>query len=299
MTPSQTRVRMMNQPKVGGPFASGEVGVLGEENAQRLCSAFSESVYECLTSLSNLSSKQDSSGSSFLQLYCAGLACVPQWTHDVLKEEVAGLEARYPEAELLYQYCYLSLLADLGENDRDQGDLSVIISTMSPLSKFYHLFLNRVCASPDVTRGRFFFDQPHAHRRVVFLECFRNALHDVVRQQRRPGPQLLAAPEKGQKNCYNKAVEDNFNKREGSDNKAQSSVFKTALVIAAEDKHISDVTSNKREDPTRRDEDDGNSFSDEKIVHVSSSPCFFADEATFKNLRETVSYPSVQPAALP
>ncbi len=297
MSSSQTIVRMMNQLKVGGPFASGEVGVLGEENAQRLCSAFSESVFECLISLSNLSRKQDSSGSSFLQLYSAGLACVPQWTHDVLKEEVAGLETRYPEAELLYQYCYLSLLADLGENDRGEGDLSVIISTMSPLSKFYHLFLNRVCASPDVTRGRFFFDQPHSQRRVIFLECFRNALHDVVRQQRRLGPQPSAAPAKGgQANCYRAVVEDDCNKSGGGNNKIQSSVFKAALVIAADDKHISDVTLTGEGDPTKHGGDDGNSPSDEKIVHVSSSPCFFADEATFKNLRETL--PGVQPAKL-
>lgn len=259
------------------PFTSGEVGVLGEENAQRLCSAFSESAFECLSSLASLSGKHGPS--SFQQLYIAGLGCVPQWSHDVLKEEVAGLEARYPEAELLYQYCYLSLLADLGEKGGGEEDLNVIIATMPPLSKFYHLFLNRVCASPDVTRGRFFFDQPHAQRRVVFLECFRNALHDIVRQKRSPQAVVLSKSTPRQEGMSMMiAADDNRSvKSNSSNNKAPSSVFKAALVVAAEKNTPPEDKANNSD--SEHQEDDDESSSDEKIVQVSASPCFFADES--------------------
>lgn len=269
---------MIAPQQSGGPFTSGEVGVLGEENAQRLCSAFSESAFECLSSLASLSGKHGPS--SFQQLYIAGLGCVPQWSHDVLKEEVAGLEARYPEAELLYQYCYLSLLADLGEKGGGEEDLNVIIATMPPLSKFYHLFLNRVCASPDVTRGRFFFDQPHAQRRVVFLECFRNALHDIVRQKRSPQAVVLSKSTTPRQEGMMIAADDNRSvKSNSSNNKAPSSVFKAALVVAAEKNTPPEDKANNSDSERQEDDEDDESSSDEKIVQVSASPCFFADES--------------------
>lgn len=226
-------------------FVSGEVGVLGEENAQRLCSAFSELAFECLGSLAQLSERK---GVSFSQLYIAGLKCIPSWSPDVLKEEVANLQTRYPEAQLLYQYCFLSLLADLGENTR-QETLQELIGSMPPLSKFYHTFLIRVCTSPDVMRGRFFLEQPQAHRRVIFLEAFRNALHDVVRivqpphhQQSAPcaAPQQTTSPQKPQQAA----------------DEMEESVFKTALVEESE-----------------------RATNDERTVEVSPSPCFFAPES--------------------
>lgn len=275
------------------PFTTGEVGVLGEENAQRLCSAFSEMAYECLIALANMSSKHGTP--SFLQLYRAGLACVPQWSHEVLKEEVSGLEARYSESELLYQYCYLSLMADLGEKGAGESDLQAIIQSMPPLSKFYHIFLNRVCASPDVMRGQFFFDQPYAARRAVFIECFRNALHDVVRQRdtaiasrpvltghrfatRDKGLSSLDCAEK-QEACDSRANHPAENNRTGGD-----SVFKAALTIAANEQkeNVAQHSEDEESAPAAHVESGGESSSSssslhEKVVDVSPSPCFFAD----------------------
>jgi hypothetical protein len=61
------------------------------------------------------------------------------------------------------------------------------------VAETYHAFTRRVASHPDVQQTLGFLQQPLAARRVVFLDAFRNAMHDQAR--RCIGRQPLRAPE--------------------------------------------------------------------------------------------------------
>jgi hypothetical protein len=50
------------------------------------------------------------------------------------------------------------------------------------VSETYHSFLKRLVGNSDVQRGVHFLEMPLCHRRVVFLDAFRNAYHDMARK---------------------------------------------------------------------------------------------------------------------
>jgi hypothetical protein len=162
-----------------GLAVAGETGLLDDEHAQRLCSIFTESGLSSLVHLRDLSADHASSnltgGDRFDRLFAVGLNTVRSWSPEVIREEVVRLEARYPEIHALFIFVYLSLLETLEAPMRDME--------VPRVEDAYHGFMCRVAEAPDVVRGRFFFDLPHAHQRVTFVECFRNALHDIVRRR--------------------------------------------------------------------------------------------------------------------
>ena len=166
----------MSQPALAAPaslVATGEVGLLADENAQRLCSIFGEAGFSCLTELRELSGSHGAD--RFDKLYRVGLGTVQSWGPDLLREETRRLETRYPELPSLYAYVYLSLLE---VTHAQIEDLQV-----PPLEEVYHAFMRRLAASPDVDKGLFFFEVPHAHRRATFVDALRGALHDVMRRR--------------------------------------------------------------------------------------------------------------------
>ena len=158
---------------------SGEVGVLAEENAQRLASIFIEAAMSCLFNMRDVVEQNLRSGgkltpTSFQQRYAVCLQSLRQWSADMLQDEMARIEAAYPETRKLHQFVVVSVLSEAAYADK------LAALHIPPVAETYHCFLKRMAASPDVQRGLSFFELTLCQRRVVFLEAFRNAFHDVA-----------------------------------------------------------------------------------------------------------------------
>ena len=170
--------------------ATGEVGLLADENAQRLCSIFGEAGYRCLVDLRDLSAAHGPE--RFDRLFRVGLDTVASWGTELLREETLRLETQYPELPALFAFVYLTLV--------ELSHAAVEELEVPPVEEVYHAFMRRVASAPDVGRGRGFFELSHACRRATFVEALRNALHDVL-QRRRSGAggrarrRTAAAPE--------------------------------------------------------------------------------------------------------
>ena len=162
--------------------ATGEVGLLADENAQRLCSIFGEAGYRCLADLRDLSAAHGQD--RFPRLFRVGLDTVASWSAELLREETQRLEAQYPELPALFAFVYLSLVELSHEATEDLE--------LPPLDEVYHGFMKRVAAAPDVAKGLGFFELPHACRRATFVEALRNALHDALQRRRRKRPRTAA-----------------------------------------------------------------------------------------------------------
>lgn len=169
--------------------AGGEVGLMADENAQRLCSIFAESAISCLRQLHEMSSEHGTIKAQ--HLYIVGLQTISTWNTDILREEVLRLELAYPELRRLHSYVYLSLVEMLGVAASHAFHTPQVEDT-------YHAFMKRVASAPDVTKGSWFFDVPQAHRRCTFVESLRNAVHDMLR--RHSSPDIPVLPEGGGKN---------------------------------------------------------------------------------------------------
>jgi len=169
---------------------TGDVGMLAEENAQRLVSIFSEHAMSCLASFRQVAESRGSDAATVQKNCTRGLASVRHWSVDVLNEEVAAMEALYPETFSLHRFVTVAAISELASLEPVSG---VVVP---PLPETYHAFLKRLVASPDLSRLVAFLESPMAHRRVVFLDAFRNAYHDMARRSidRRQGAsrQLLA-----------------------------------------------------------------------------------------------------------
>jgi hypothetical protein len=248
-------------------LAAGEVGLLADENAQRLCSIFSESAWGCLSTLRDMSARHGVA--RFQELYCAGLACVRNWNADVVREEVVRLQAQYPEAATVFQYVYVLLIKEVGDDAcSDTGP------AFPSIEEAYHVYLCRLCACPDVAGGDRFFSLPLLERRVVYIDCFRNALHDVLRRRTggRPAmagvpsvaaPQLLASVPEGSSSPVSE---------DAASPAPPPPSFRSAVASART--RVSGATSAPTAPaapmPAPAD-------SEEKCVAVSRSPCFFED----------------------
>ena len=204
--------------------AVGEVGLFADEVAQRLCSVFGEAAHGCLDTLKKLSSGRGGP-EKFLGLYQAGLATVPQWTVDIIQDEVARMEAKYSESQLLLHYVYVLLI-----NLVDPTNVAAP-SYIPSLVEVYHLFLKKVCANPDVQLGSRFLDQSFACKRAIFLECLRMALHDLVRQHYRFSPAPARRP-------ILEAADDATTAPPAAALAESPSVFKKAVEASADEKEI-------------------------------------------------------------
>ena len=153
-----------------GAGSIGDVGVLNDEHAQRLVSIFGEAALQCLDQLRRMSEKKDAVSAP--RLYAAGLATIPKWNADIMAEEVARLQATYPEAETLLHYCFACLAGELNAG---------AVPTLPSISEGYRLFLCRVAGSPDV-QAPGFVALPHVLRRGVFVDALRMSLHDLYRR---------------------------------------------------------------------------------------------------------------------
>lgn len=155
---------------------SGDVGILADENAQRLVSIFSEAVTACLQELREMVEIRLKGSPGFQIQYAKGLASIRNFSSEVLQGEIARLEAKYPETRKLHQFVFINTLSEAAYA---QTIPSLVVP---PMAETYHCFLKRVISSSDVQRGQSFFDAPLFQRRVVFLDAFRNAFHDVARR---------------------------------------------------------------------------------------------------------------------
>jgi len=163
-----------------GLAVSGDVGVLAEENAQRLISIFMEAGMSCILHLRDVVEKElRSKGkdlTTFHKFYKSGLASIGQWSSDMLQGEVSDIEAQYPETRKLHQFVFVSVLSEAVYSN---GMANLMIPSVS---ETYHSFLKRLVGNSDVQRGVHFLEMPLCHRRVVFLDAFRNAYHDMARK---------------------------------------------------------------------------------------------------------------------
>jgi hypothetical protein len=155
--------------------ASGEVGLLAEEAAQRLLSVFSDAGFACLRQIHGLcATHPENKRAGLLQV---GLDLVLKWDVEVVHEETVRLETSYPEVPTLHSYTYLWLLDRLC-SDRDLASLSV-----PPVAEAYAGFMKRLVAHRDVRAGRSFAEGPELFRRTVYVDCFRGAYHDLLQRR--------------------------------------------------------------------------------------------------------------------
>jgi len=168
---------------------SGDVGFLADENAQRLVSIYIEDVSATLQCLRETveAHLKGASGACVQTTFERGLAVLRQCSADSVAEQVAALQARYPETEVLHRYVLVSLLSEAAYAE---GMHTLLLPSVA---ETYHAFTRRVASHPDVQQTLGFLQQPLAARRVVFLDAFRNAMHDQAR--RCIGRQPLRAPE--------------------------------------------------------------------------------------------------------
>ena len=173
--PTHTSARETAPPPTSRAAASGEVGLLGEEAAQRLLSVFSETGSGCLRQIHGLCAAHSESKRG--ALLNVGLDLVLKWDAEVVHEETVRLETAYPEVPTLHSYAYLWLLDRLC-TDRDLGSLSV-----PPVNEAYAGFMKRLVSHADVRAGQRFLEGPELHRRTVYVECFRGAYHDLLQRR--------------------------------------------------------------------------------------------------------------------
>lgn len=150
----------------------GDVGILAEEAGQRLLSIFTEAAMQCLISLRTMANQH--AVIKFDKLFAAGIACIGTWNCDVIREEISKINAAYPETDDLYKYCYLNVLSALFPASNEYY--------VPPVDDFFHTFMKRLIETDDLKKGSFFFTLPYAQKRFLFVDCFRNALHDTIRR---------------------------------------------------------------------------------------------------------------------
>lgn len=162
------------------PLVSGETGCLADENAQRLLSIFVEAGMSCLQQLSSVVEAQLKAKAqdekTFLKFYRAGLTSITQWNSTMLRAEISDMETHYPELQKLHQYVIVSILSE--------ASYASSLSSLSipPLEDAYHIFLKRLVSEADVQRGVAFLGMPLLYRKVVFVQAFRNAYHDLCQK---------------------------------------------------------------------------------------------------------------------
>uniref|UniRef100_A0A6C0C363 Uncharacterized protein n=1 Tax=viral metagenome TaxID=1070528 RepID=A0A6C0C363_9ZZZZ len=159
--------------------ASGEVGLLGEEAAQRLLSIYGEAATCCFAQLKELSlqhgeSKQDA-------LFDVGLNLVCKWDIDIATEEASRLEIAYPEILSLHTYVFLWLMDRLCSNENLHAPV------LPQLGEIYAAFMKRVAKHRDVRKGPCFLDWSELVRRSVYVDAFRCVYHDAVQKIIRRG----------------------------------------------------------------------------------------------------------------
>jgi len=170
---------------------SGDVGILAEENAQRLVSIFAEDFTLMLLKMTDVVKKdlQAKGGNmaNFDRLYKRLLASIGEWSSDMLQKEVCDMEAMYPEIKKLHQFVFVNVMSEAAY-------ATCMKSLVVPsLVDVYHAFLKRLVTSYDVQRGVQFLELPLSHRRVVFLDAFRNAYHDMARKSCSAQSEIVAA----------------------------------------------------------------------------------------------------------
>ena len=167
--------RVAAAPAVDRAAASGEVGLLGEEAAQRLLAIFAEAGAACLRQIHALCAAH--ADSKYEALLSVGLDLVLKWDADVVHEEAVRLETAYPEVPTLHSYVHLWLLDRLC-SDVELGSLSV-----PPVNEAYAGFMKRLVAHADVRAGVRFTESPELYRRTVYVDCFRGAYHDLLQRR--------------------------------------------------------------------------------------------------------------------
>jgi hypothetical protein len=159
---------------------SGDVGILAEENAQRLVSIFTEDGTLMLLKMTDIVKKdlQAKGGNmaNFDRLYKKLLSSIGEWSSEMLQKEVSDMEAMYPEIKMLHQFVYVNVMSEAAYATCTRN------LVVPSLVEVYHAFLKRLVASLDVQKGAQFLELPLSHRRVVFLDAFRNAYHDLARR---------------------------------------------------------------------------------------------------------------------
>lgn len=233
---------------------------MADENAQRLCTIFSETAWDCLLTLRDMISGHDSA--RFDDLYEAGLSCVRGWNSEVVREEVLKFQSTYPETSTLFKYVYVLLLKEVGD------DFDLATQRMPNLEECYHLFLCRVCSSSDVKRGASFFSQPLLQRKALYIECFRNAMHDVLRRRTlgRAASSLLEVEQV--KNLQEMPPLLPLENSETAAAAVHDSDCQDDVIDAID----ADVSSSSVRESSHK------STEEPRIVGVSRSPCFFEDE---------------------
>ena len=156
--------------------ACGEVGLLGEEAAQRLLSIFSEAAGSCLSQIHTMSMQHGQA--KHIALYNVGLDLVQRWEPDVVQEEVVRIETTYPEVQSLHSFAFLWLL-DSFCHDSELHSLSV-----PPLAETYACFMKRVAAHRDTRNGPSFMTGPELYRRTIYVEAFRGTYHDLLQRRK-------------------------------------------------------------------------------------------------------------------
>ena len=248
-------------------LACGDVGILSDENAQRLCSIFSEAAWSCLSTLRSMSARHGPT--RFRDLYLAGLSCVRNWNADVVREEVVRMQAQYPEADTVFQYVYILLIKEVGDDA-----CSATGSAFPPIEEAYHVFLCRLCACPDVCGGETFFNLSLLERRIVYIECFRNALHDVLRRRTQGRPAMGGhivpfSSQSAEVATVDSAPQQHVvdvGKKGGGSSASSSAVSSFREAVA----------SIRNSEPLKVTVVD-TSNNDDKCIEVSRSPCFFED----------------------
>lgn len=170
---------------------SGDVGILAEENAQRLVSIFTEDFTLMLMQMTDAVKKdlnaKGGNMENFNRLYKKLLTSIGEWSSDMLQKEVCDMEAMYPEIKKLHQFVFVNIMSEAAYAT---GMKSLVIPSIVDV---YHAFLKRMVSSLDVQRGMQFLDLPLSHRRVVFLDAFRNAYHDLARRSCSAQAEVLTA----------------------------------------------------------------------------------------------------------
>lgn len=161
-------------------LVAGEAGLLAEENAQRLLSIFMEAGMSCLVQLHKVVETQLKAKSRddalFVKYYRNGLSSIAQWPSTMVRGEIADIEAHYPELQKLHQFVFISVMNEAAYASAMEN------FSVPPVFDAYHGFLKRLVGETDVQRGGSFLDLPLIYRKVVFVQAFRNAYHDLAQK---------------------------------------------------------------------------------------------------------------------
>ena len=172
MQHSNTVCARASELRVG---ASGEVGILGEEAAQRLLSVFAEAATCCLSQLRTLALQHGSDKHD--TLFEVGLNLVLKWDADIANEETSRMELVYPELSSLHTYVFLWLLDKFCSNE----DLHQ--PSIPGVGEIYGAFMKRVAGHRDVRKGEIFLERSgELSRRSVYVDAFRCVYHDAMRR---------------------------------------------------------------------------------------------------------------------